>query len=93
MKVLTLLFPAGVIEEGQMLVSEICKKGAQAEFVRADVRLEEDVRNLIDKTVARYGRLDVAVNAAGTEGMPGPWWSEPPRATRRRSIRMCSARY
>ena len=59
-------------EEGQKLVSEIRKKGAEAEFVRADVRSEEDVRNLIDKTVERYGRLDVAVNAAGTEGVPGP---------------------
>jgi NAD(P)-dependent dehydrogenase (short-subunit alcohol dehydrogenase family) len=59
-------------EEGQKLVSEIRQKGAEAEFVHADVRREEDVRNLIDKTVARYGRLDVAVNAAGTEGVPGP---------------------
>jgi NAD(P)-dependent dehydrogenase (short-subunit alcohol dehydrogenase family) len=59
-------------EEGQKLVSEIRQKGAEAEFVYAAVRREEDVRNLIDKTVARYGRLDVAVNAAGTEGVPGP---------------------
>jgi NAD(P)-dependent dehydrogenase (short-subunit alcohol dehydrogenase family) len=59
-------------EEGRKLVSEIRKKGAEAEFVRADVRREEDVRNLIDKTVQRYSRLDVAVNAAGTEGVPGP---------------------
>jgi NAD(P)-dependent dehydrogenase (short-subunit alcohol dehydrogenase family) len=36
------------------------------------VRREEDVRNLIDKTVERFGRLDVAVNTAGTEGVPGP---------------------
>jgi NAD(P)-dependent dehydrogenase (short-subunit alcohol dehydrogenase family) len=40
--------------------------------VNADVRHEDDVRNLVDKTVARFGRLDVAVNAAGTEGKPGP---------------------
>jgi NAD(P)-dependent dehydrogenase (short-subunit alcohol dehydrogenase family) len=59
-------------EEGQKLVSEIRRKGAEAEFIRADVRREEDVRNLIDKTVERYGRLDVAVNTAGTEGVPGP---------------------
>ena len=59
-------------EEGQKLVSEIRQIGAEAEFVRADVRRDEDVRNLIDKTVARYGRLNVAVNAAGTEGVPGP---------------------
>jgi NAD(P)-dependent dehydrogenase (short-subunit alcohol dehydrogenase family) len=54
------------------VVGEIRKKGADAEFIRADVRREEDVRNLIDKTVERYGRLDVAVNTAGTEGAPGP---------------------
>jgi NAD(P)-dependent dehydrogenase (short-subunit alcohol dehydrogenase family) len=59
-------------EEGQNLVAEIRKKGAEAEFIRADVRREEDVRNLIDKTVERFGRLDVAVNTAGTEGVPGP---------------------
>jgi NAD(P)-dependent dehydrogenase (short-subunit alcohol dehydrogenase family) len=59
-------------EEGHKVVSEIRKPGAEAEFIRADVRHEEDVRNLIDKIVERFGRLDVAVNAAGTEGVPGP---------------------
>ena len=59
-------------EEGQKLISEIRKMGAEAEFVHADARRKEDVRNLIDKTVERYDRLDVAVNAAGTEGVPGP---------------------
>jgi NAD(P)-dependent dehydrogenase (short-subunit alcohol dehydrogenase family) len=58
-------------EEGQKLVTEIRKAGAEAEFIRADVRREDDVRNLIDKTVQRFGRLDVAVNTAGTEGVPG----------------------
>jgi NAD(P)-dependent dehydrogenase (short-subunit alcohol dehydrogenase family) len=59
-------------EEGQKLVSEIRGAGAEAEFIRADVRRDEDVHNLIDKTVERFGHLDVAVNAAGTEGVPGP---------------------
>src|SRR5260370_1012417 len=59
-------------EEGQKLVTEIGTNGAEAEFIRADVRREEDVRDLIDKTVERFGRLDVAVNTAGTEGVPGP---------------------
>src|SRR6476660_7436356 len=59
-------------EEGQELVGELSKLGARAEFVRSDVRHEEDVRTLVDKAVARFGRLDVAVNAAGTEGKPGP---------------------
>src|ERR1700732_3698368 len=59
-------------EEGKKLVAELRELGAEAEFVRSDVRHEEDVRSLIDKTVARFGRLDAAVNCAGTEGVPGP---------------------
>src|SRR3979411_873162 len=58
-------------EEGEKLVNELGKLGAEAEFVRSDVRHEDDVRSLVDKTVARFGRLDVAVNTAGTEGKPG----------------------
>lgn len=58
--------------EGQALAKELRGLGAEAEFVTADVRKEEDVRNLVDKSVARFGRLDVAVNNAGTEGQPGP---------------------
>ena len=38
-------------EEGQKLVTEIRKNGAEAEFIRADVRREEDVRDLIDGTI------------------------------------------
>ena len=59
-------------EEGKKLADEMRKSGGEAEFVRADVRHEEEVRKLIDKTVERFGRLDVAVNNAGTEGTPGP---------------------
>ncbi len=59
-------------EEGHALTQELRALGAEAEFIRADVRHEDDVCNLVDKTVARFGRLDVAVNNAGTEGTPGP---------------------
>ena len=59
-------------EAGQNLMAELRRLDAEAEYVNADVRHEDDVRNLVDKTVARFGRLDVAVNAAGTEGKPGP---------------------
>jgi NAD(P)-dependent dehydrogenase (short-subunit alcohol dehydrogenase family) len=59
-------------DAGRALADELRAAGAEAEFVRADVRHEEDVRALVDKTVARFGRLDIAVNAAGSEGKPGP---------------------
>src|SRR5712672_1529896 len=59
-------------DAGQALVTELRALGAEAEFVRADVRHEQDVRALVDMTVERFGRLDVAVNNAGTEGTPGP---------------------
>jgi NAD(P)-dependent dehydrogenase (short-subunit alcohol dehydrogenase family) len=59
-------------DAGQALVAEIRALGAQAEFIRADVRHDDEVQSLVDGTVKRFGRLDVAVNNAGTEGHPGP---------------------
>jgi NAD(P)-dependent dehydrogenase (short-subunit alcohol dehydrogenase family) len=59
-------------EAGQALAKELRAFGSEAEFINADVRKEDDVRALVDQTVARFGRLDVAVNNAGTEGKPGP---------------------
>ncbi len=59
-------------DTGQLLAAELRELGAEAEFIRADVRKDEDVRVLIDGTVARFGRIDLAVNNAGTEGQPGP---------------------
>src|SRR6195952_1329366 len=59
-------------DAGADLVGELRALGAEAEFQRADVRHEADVQALVDFAVARFGRLDVAVNNAGTEGEPGP---------------------
>jgi NAD(P)-dependent dehydrogenase (short-subunit alcohol dehydrogenase family) len=59
-------------EAGKSLVKELRSLGSEAEFINADVRKEDDVRALVDRTVARFGRLDVAVNNAGTEGQVGP---------------------
>ncbi len=53
-------------------MAELRAEGADAEFIRADVRHDDDMRALVDATVARFGGLDVAVNNAGTEGTPGP---------------------
>ena len=59
-------------EAGDALASELRALGADALFLRADVRHESEVRSLVDQTVERFGRLDAAVNNAGTEGQPGP---------------------
>jgi NAD(P)-dependent dehydrogenase (short-subunit alcohol dehydrogenase family) len=59
-------------DAGVALVEELRSLGAEAEYIKADVRKEEDVRVLVDATVARFGRLDVAVNNAATEGQVGP---------------------
>src|SRR5690349_18168334 len=56
-------------DKGEQLVKEL---GAQAEFIKADVRFDADVANLVDRAVERFGRIDVAFNNAGTEGSPGP---------------------
>jgi NAD(P)-dependent dehydrogenase (short-subunit alcohol dehydrogenase family) len=58
-------------KQGQELVAELQALGAEAIFVRTDVRKDEDVRNLVDQTVKRFGRLDIGVNNAGTEGLRG----------------------
>jgi NAD(P)-dependent dehydrogenase (short-subunit alcohol dehydrogenase family) len=59
-------------DAGHALAAELRDNGAEAEFVRADVRDDNQMHGLIEQTVARFGRLDVAVNNAGTEGKPGP---------------------
>jgi NAD(P)-dependent dehydrogenase (short-subunit alcohol dehydrogenase family) len=59
-------------EPGKALAKELRSLGAEAEFINADVRHENDVRVMVDKTVSLFGRLDVAVNNAATEGQVGP---------------------
>src|ERR1700693_4466716 len=58
-------------DEGQKLATGLRKVGTESEFVCTDVRHEEEVKNLVDKTLARFGRLDIAVKNAGTVGTPG----------------------
>ncbi len=59
-------------EAGLVLAEQLRQTGAEAEFIKADVRHEQDVQTLVDGIIARFGRLDIAVNNAGTEGQPGP---------------------
>ncbi len=57
--------------EGQAVVKAIEKAGGQALFVKTDVSHEADVKALVDKAVATFGRLDFAFNNAGVEGAAG----------------------
>lgn len=57
--------------EGAAVVAEIKAAGGDARFIRADVAVEADVKNLVEQTVAAHGRLDIAFNNAGIEWL-GP---------------------
>lgn len=67
-------------QTGTALEAELRALGTDALFIQADVRNESDVQTLIDGAVARFGRIDVAVNNAGTEGNSGPVIDQTPEA-------------
>jgi NAD(P)-dependent dehydrogenase (short-subunit alcohol dehydrogenase family) len=67
-------------DAGAALARELRELGADADFVRADVRHDDDVQALVRHTVERFGRLDVAVNNAGTEGKTGPITDQSPES-------------
>ena len=58
-------------KEGAQVADEIKKLGGEAAFVRADVAKDGDVKKMVDFTVDKFGKLDVAFNNAGVEWM-GP---------------------
>jgi NAD(P)-dependent dehydrogenase (short-subunit alcohol dehydrogenase family) len=57
-------------EQGNAVVSAIKASGGDAMFVKSDITVRSDVEAMVAKTVARYGRLDGAVNNAGIAGAP-----------------------
>ncbi|MEV8394286.1 MULTISPECIES: SDR family NAD(P)-dependent oxidoreductase [unclassified Streptomyces] len=59
-------------EEGTALAAELREWGGRAEYIRADVSVEDDVRSLVEGAVKTFGRLDAAVNNAGYTGSTGP---------------------
>jgi NAD(P)-dependent dehydrogenase (short-subunit alcohol dehydrogenase family) len=56
---------------GQELVEGVRARGGEAQFQRTDVTREEDVAGAVQATLSAYGRLDGAINNAGTTGPPG----------------------
>lgn len=59
-------------QAGNDVAAKLRAFGGAVDFVVADVRREDDIRGLVDVIVSRFGRLDIAVNAAGTEGQSSP---------------------
>lgn len=58
--------------QGEAVARECREAGAEALFVQTDVTREEEVARLVEATVARFGRLDVAFNNAGHQERRAP---------------------
>jgi NAD(P)-dependent dehydrogenase (short-subunit alcohol dehydrogenase family) len=59
-------------EEGRRVEAEVAEAGGEIMFVRLDVTKEDDWRDAVDRTVSRFGKLDVLVNNAGVSGRNHP---------------------
>lgn len=64
--------------EGNETIRLVKAAGGEGIFVRGDVAKAADVQAFVQKTVEKYGRLDVAFNNAGIEGKWQPLfdWTE-----------------
>src|SRR5580765_6686595 len=58
------VFCARIQDEGDALAAELRSKG-EADFIKCDVSKTEEIQDLIDKTVKKYGRIDCLINNAG----------------------------
>jgi 3-oxoacyl-[acyl-carrier protein] reductase len=78
------------VERGQAVERDIAHAGGEAHFIPVDVTDAESVRNAVDETVSRFGRLTVLVNNAaamdligGPSGIDGPITQLEPDAWKR----------
>lgn len=58
-----------VEEKGRETEKEIREAGGDAFFIQADVTRPESVRDMVDRIMDRYGRIDVLFNNAGISGV------------------------
>ena len=52
-------------ERGEEVAQDILRAGGRALFIRADVRVADDCRRVVEDTLERFGRIDVLFNNAG----------------------------
>ncbi len=55
----------------ESLLNEIKNLGVEGLFILANHAQESDNQRVVDELMKKWGRLDAAVNNAGTEGQPG----------------------
>src|SRR5258708_17864370 len=58
-------FCGGRTDRGAEVESELKSEGGEAKYIRADVRIEDDVRRFVDNAAELYGGLDICFNNAG----------------------------
>lgn len=54
--------------KGTSAVAEGAQKGLSIDFICNDISAPEEVKNMIDKIIGKYGRIDIAFNNAGVDG-------------------------
>lgn len=60
------------VEAAERVLANIESEGGRGLVVKTDVSKVEDAKNLVDRTVQEFGRLDIAVNNAGIGGATAP---------------------
>ncbi|MEK5442831.1 MULTISPECIES: glucose 1-dehydrogenase [unclassified Fredinandcohnia] len=89
------------VEAGTKQTLELQEQGKEAMFIKTDVRIEQDIKNLINQTYQTYGKIDILINNAGKGLFKSPFdvtveeWDDVIH-TNLRSVFLCSreaARY
>ncbi len=89
------------VEAGKNQTLELQEQGKEAMFIKTDVRIEQDIKNLINQTYQTYGKIDILINNAGKGLFKSPFdvtveeWNDVIH-TNLRSVFLCSreaARY
>ncbi|MDD5095756.1 MAG: SDR family oxidoreductase [Dehalococcoidia bacterium] len=62
-----------VVEDRDATAAEVRARGRRALALSADVRNSEQVQDVVQKTIAEFGRIDILVNNVGGGGFPSPF--------------------